>query len=291
MRKRQIKYELYGKVVIISLCIGLIISAFLRLILQEKMKERYYPRDSFKLPKDIVRPTPTETSIHIPILMYHYVEYVQDKGDTIRKSLNITPDVFEAQIKTLKEASYTGIFMDDVADAFDGKKMLPEKPVVFTFDDGYGDFYTDVFPILKKHSIKAVNYVISEVLGKRNHMTEAQVKEIDASGFVEIASHTTSHMNLKLIAQTTSRREIFQSKIDLEELLGHEVHNFAYPYGGFNASVSGMVREAGYRTAVTVLPGSFHHEQDRYYLKRIRPGYSTGKALLKLLDQNDPKEK
>jgi hypothetical protein len=34
-------------------------------------------------------PTPIVWPARIPILMYHYVEYVEDKGDTIRQSLNI----------------------------------------------------------------------------------------------------------------------------------------------------------------------------------------------------------
>ncbi|MBI5613459.1 polysaccharide deacetylase family protein [Candidatus Gottesmanbacteria bacterium] len=283
------KYVLYGKVVTIILCIGLFFATLLRLLYPLYSKKHYYPKDSFRFPKDIIRPTPTDAPIHIPILMYHYVEYVKDKGDRIRIGLNIPRNIFEEQIKTLVEASYSAIFMNDVADALDGKVTLPQKPVVLTFDDGYGDFYTDVFPILKKYNIKAVNYVISEVLGKKNYMTREQVQEIDKSGLVEVASHTTSHVNLKLVPLSVARKEIFQSKIDLEELVGHTVFNFAYPYGAFTASVAGYVKEAQYRTAVTVLPGTWHHEQDRYYLERIRPGYNTGNTLLKLLEKEDKK--
>ncbi len=34
---------------------------------------------------------PAPKSINVPILMYHYVEYVTDKRDTIRQSLDIYP--------------------------------------------------------------------------------------------------------------------------------------------------------------------------------------------------------
>ena len=46
-------------------------------------------------------------SVRVPILMYHYVEYIKDTNDTIRKSLNIIPSIFEEQIKTLKNDGYT----------------------------------------------------------------------------------------------------------------------------------------------------------------------------------------
>ncbi len=85
----------------------------------------------------------------IPILVYHYVEYVKDRGDKIRISLNIQPNIFESQIKTLKQAGYTFMMPKQIPDLFSGKISVPAKPIILSFDDGYKDFYTDVFPILK----------------------------------------------------------------------------------------------------------------------------------------------
>jgi hypothetical protein len=45
-------------------------------------------------------------TFRVPVLMYHYVEYVKDPKDTIRKSLSIDPYTFEQEIKTLKEAKW-----------------------------------------------------------------------------------------------------------------------------------------------------------------------------------------
>ena len=47
--------------------------------------------------------TPSAT-FRVPILLYHYVEVIKDKRDKLRAELNITPNVFEEQVKTLKDA-------------------------------------------------------------------------------------------------------------------------------------------------------------------------------------------
>ena len=63
-----------------------------------------------KLPKEvrkIARLTPPLETLRIPILMYHYIEYVKDQNDTIRRSLAIEPNILDQQIKTLSDSGYT----------------------------------------------------------------------------------------------------------------------------------------------------------------------------------------
>ena len=116
--------------------------------------------------------------IYVPILLYHYVEYVKDPGDSIRKSLNIIPYIFDQEVKTLKDAGYNFITPKDLADVLDDKNNLPERPVILTFDDGYRDFYTDVFPILKKYQVKAIAYIVPNFLDKPNNLSTWMLKEI-----------------------------------------------------------------------------------------------------------------
>ena len=133
-------------------------------------------------------------SVRVPILMYHYVEYVKDKGDKVRISLNTTPDTLEQEVKTLSEAGYTFMTNAELADVLDGKSKLPPKPILLTFDDGYRDFYTDAYPILKKYQVKATQYVISGFLNNKNHLTSSQLQEIAKDGLVEIGAHTVHHV-------------------------------------------------------------------------------------------------
>ncbi len=222
--------------------------------------------------------------IRVPILMYHYVEYVKDKGDTIRQSLSLTPYTFEEEVKTLLDAGYTFMTNAEVADALSGKITLPKKPVALTFDDGYRDFYTDVYPILKKYHAKATAYIISGFLGYPNNMYAWQVKRIADEGLVEIGAHTVNHAWLKGLPQKELVYEVDESKKTLEELIGKPVVSFAYPYGTFDVQAIETLAAAGFTSAVSTIPGADQYQTHRYFLYRLRPGGKTGEALLSWLD-------
>lgn len=237
------------------------------------------------VPSPSVSPTPISpsTSLRLPILLYHYVEVVKDLKDTTRQKLDIAPNVFDSQLSTLSENGYETVFVSDIGNYFDGKKNLPSKPIALTFDDGYKDFYTDVFPILKKHNAKATAYIIYNFLDKANYMTKGEVKEIAFSGLVEIASHTLSHTSLTGAKTEIIQKELVDSKNFLEELSGHKVFSFAYPYGHFNSQVETLVKDIGYLEAVTVVSGVNQLPKERFALKRLRPGSRSGKDLIQFL--------
>jgi peptidoglycan/xylan/chitin deacetylase (PgdA/CDA1 family) len=222
--------------------------------------------------------------IRVPILMYHYVEYVKDKGDTIRESLSLTPYTFEQQVKTLADDGYTLMTNAEVADALSGKIPLPPKPIVLTFDDGYRDFYTDVYPILKKYHAKATAYIISGFLGYPNTMDARQVREIAGGGLVEIGAHTVNHAWLKGLPAPSLVYEVNQSKKTLEELTGKPVVSFAYPYGAFDVPAIQAVAAAGFTSALSTVPGIDQYQIHRYFLYRLQPGGRVGNSLLSWLD-------
>jgi len=222
--------------------------------------------------------------IRVPILMYHYVEYVKDKGDTIRESLTITPYTFEQQVKTLDDDGYTFMTNAEVADALSGKIPLPPKPIVLTFDDGYRDFYTDVYPILKKYHAKATAYIISGFLGYANTMNAWQVRKIADVGLVEIGAHTVNHAWMKGLPETELVYEVNQSKKTLEGITGKTVVSFAYPYGAFDVPAIQAVAAAGFTSAVSTVPGIDQYQIHRYFLYRLKPGGKIGTSLLSWLD-------
>lgn len=246
-----------------------------------------------KIPNNIKQKTVKQASIsatfRVPILMYHYIEYVQNPLDTIRVSLNIPPDIFEQQLKTLIAAHYTFITPSFLSEVLDGKKTLPKKPIILSFDDGYRDFYEDVLPILekyKKYHVKAVSYVITGFLNGPNFMTTQQVKKVSKSGLVEIGAHTVHHLALASISLNMARYEITASKKYLQKLIGKKVVSFAYPYGSFDEPVIKLVEAAGFKTAVSTIPGVSVNKANRFFLYRIRPGYRTGENLLSFVSSN-----
>lgn len=221
--------------------------------------------------------------IHVPILIYHYVEYVQDTNDTMRINLNTTPYILEQEIITLKNAGYTFMTNSELNDVLNGLRHLPTKPILLTFDDGYNDFYTDAYPILKKYHVKATQYAVPGFLDTPNYMSTHQLQEIAKDGLVEIADHTVHHMWLKGSDKTTVINEITQGKKMLEKLTHKPVVSFAYPYGAFDQQAIDAVKKAGFTSAMSTILGIDQFQANRYFLFRIRPGGLTGNALLEYL--------
>lgn len=243
---------------------------------------------AFTAGTDVVLPAPIINplkSVLAPILVYHYVEYVTDEKDTIRKSLNTPPYLFIQQIETLKNAGYTFVTASELINILDGKINLPQKIVLITFDDGYRDFYTDVFPILKKYNIKATAYIISGFLDKPNYMFAWQLKQLARSGLVEIGAHTVRHFTLKGLSPILAKYESEESKKNLEKLINIPVASFAYPDGSFDDQAIRTVKEAGYKSAATTKHGFEVNQQNKFFLYRIHPGNKTGSSLLNLLEQ------
>jgi len=119
--------------------------------------------------------------------------------------------------------------------------MKPVKPIILIFDDGYEDNYFHLMPLLKKHHVKAVIFVLADepLYNNRWNMAEGepeaalmspeQIIECHQSGCVEIASHGISHRRLTKLTDDELAFEISATKRRLEEMTGDEVVSFAYP--------------------------------------------------------------
>ena len=105
----------------------------------------------------------------------------------------------------LKGAGWTVVSLDDVSDAASGRRGLPDKAILLTFDDGYKSLYTRVFPLLKAYNYPAVAALVGSWMednpdgtvlwgGERAPRTTfvswAEAREMQASGLVEFASHS-----------------------------------------------------------------------------------------------------
>jgi peptidoglycan/xylan/chitin deacetylase (PgdA/CDA1 family) len=258
-------------------------------ISEKQMAAQYYEPAVFEKPKNLqtsnkIISTVPKKEFHIPIIMYHYVEYVKDPLDTIRQSLDINPYVFEQELKELNANDYKTLFVKEVPQILSEKKYFNPKNVVLTFDDGYEDFYTDVFPLLKKYQIKATVFIIYDFIGVRGFLNEKEIKELVASKLVEIGSHTLDHYYLKRSTKVTSYNQIFESKKKLEEMLKTKIESFAYPYGAFDQDIIDLVRSAGYTSAVSVIPGMKHSVDDLFYLYRVRAGSFSFENIISYLE-------
>ena len=162
---------------------------------------------------------------NVPVLMYHAV------GDEIwgYSDLFVSEASMEEQLQYLQENRYEPIWFSDLAHIEDY-----EKPVILTFDDGYDDNYTVLYPLLEKYQTKATIFVIGNAMGSSHKMTQEQVYELAASGLVSIQSHTYTHGNLSAMDETTLREEMERSNAALAAATGQIPYVLCYPEGKYS---------------------------------------------------------
>ena len=216
-------------------------------------------------------------SLRVPVLMYHFIRVNPNPRDQLGFNLSVTPNDFEQQMAYLANNGYHSLDVGQLALALKQKTVLPSKPVVITFDDGFRDFYTNAFPILQKYNLHAESYVITGFVGGGDYMTWDMLREVQRSGLVTIGSHTVNHRYLTAFAPSLVTAELANSKAELENKLGVTVTDFCYPYGAFNNKVAEAVEKAGYTNATTTVPGLYQYDTRIFLMNRVR--VSGGETL------------
>ena len=100
--------------------------------------------------------------IHVPILMYHYVGELPTNADVYRRDLTISTRLFRQHLQYFLEHDYTPISLYNLDAALLSGSPLPDKPIILTFDDGYIDHYTNVFPALTDFGFQATFFVLTD---------------------------------------------------------------------------------------------------------------------------------
>jgi peptidoglycan/xylan/chitin deacetylase (PgdA/CDA1 family) len=155
--------------------------------------------------------------------------------------------------------SHLAYISENFTSVFPTLDKLPKKAICLVFDDGYYDFYKLIFPLLQKYKLKALLGVVPSVTlestdksddvrlaPEHNHLfaeykngtfcTYEELKEMQSSGLVQIASHSLSHVNL-LEENVALTQELKTSQEILEEKLGKAVESFIFPFGKYNQKV------------------------------------------------------
>ncbi|MDF2503947.1 polysaccharide deacetylase family protein [Clostridium sp.] len=203
----------------------------------------------------------------VPVVMYHSVSNEPTLGN-----LRITKDNFEAQMKYLKDNGYYTLTMDEVNDFITKNKPIPEKSVALTFDDGYEDNYTNVYPVLKKYGFKATVFVVTSSVDKDStYLTSAQLKDMQANG-VDIQSGTYANTKLGDLTMVQQLKSLQNSKQFLESLLNKKVNYVSYPFGSYNANTLDAANKAGYVLGLS-RDGKWSYKTDGIYkLSRVYIG-------------------
>lgn len=207
-------------------------------------------------------------NVNVPVLMYHAV------SDDLWGywDLFVSPQTIEEELLYLQENGFDTIWFEDLSHIEDY-----EKPVILTFDDGYDDNYTELFPLLQKYNAKATIFVIPKAIGTPHKMTAEQIYELSRSGLVSIQSHTYSHGNLSTMDEETLIFEMEESQKYLAALTGQVPYAVCYPEGTrseLSIEVAGRYYDYG-----LLMNGQLYNTSDdplrvkRFYVPR---GYDLG---------------
>lgn len=197
-----------------------------------------------------------ENSINVPILTYH------NFNPTVPGSMSITPELFEKQLKWIKENGYTVIPLKDLVTYLQGKDIaLPPKPVVITADDGWESVYTYMLPLIRKYNIPVTLFIYPITISHGVHaLTWDQLKELMKTGLFDIQGHTYWHPNFNQEKKKLSTAkyeklvhvQLFNSKKILEDKLGVKITLLAWPFGIYDNYLEQEAEKAGYMMAFSI---------------------------------------
>jgi len=167
--------------------------------------------------------------------------------------------------------------------AFQREPCRPgERCVAITFDDGLESVLENALPELERRRIPATVFVVVQSLGKHPVWMASDPQSVDsskimsleqlrnlASDLVTIGSHSLTHPRLTELNETEVRKEIFDSRTQLRNILHREITLFSFPYGTFTDALVQHCREAGYERVFTTLPQSAFKQPEEFVSGRI----------------------
>lgn len=206
---------------------------------------------------------------------------------------------FESNITFLKQHTNVASFNDYMSGRLSTKKIN----AVITFDDGFKSWITHAVPILKKLALPATFFISSGFIDllrddedafvktklflktkTSGGLSSVDIKSIIDQGFT-IGGHTLNHRILSTLHDKAQLRyEITEDKSNLERITGTNIMYFAYPSGAYynwNINVADILREAGYKGAVTIIPGFNNNLTNPFLLHRELTGASMHPSVFK----------
>lgn len=244
----------------------------------------------------------------LTVIGYHEIT---DHKDALIPSYAVTTQQFSEHIDWLQKNGYHFINVDQLLKAHQGKYTLPTKPVLLTVDDGYQSFYQNAYPIIRAKKIPVVLAVVGswlepkadqkvdfggDEITRNKILSWNELKEMQNSGFVEIASHSY-HLHRGVTANPQANSEPaaitriydlktktyesdahYQARVyqDLKKnndlLKAHGLRSprvMVWPYGRYNMQLVQISKQLGMPITITLDDGADHAKQSIQNMGRI----------------------
>lgn len=232
----------------------------------------------------------SETGRPLPILMYHSISDDAEENVQPYYRLATSPSRFAEQMQWLADSGFRGVSLEEALNPetrTDRKRM----PVAITFDDGFRDFHTAAWPVLRQFGFAATMYLPTAFIASERKsfrgkecMTWNEVRELRSEG-IRFGSHTVNHPKVHELSWNAIENELRSSKETIERELNESIPSFAYPYAfpqedrEFTSKLASLLQKLGYQSCVTTVIGRAQAEDDRYCLKRLPANSCDDRAL------------
>jgi biofilm PGA synthesis lipoprotein PgaB len=242
----------------------------------------------------------------LTVISYHEIV---DPKVALNPNYAVSPTMFVRHIDWLRNNGFHFVSVDQVIAAMRNEWPLPEKAVLLTFDDGYQSVAINAWPMLQMLRIPSVHAVVTSwqeatdfvnfdgrTIPRTAFMSWQQLRAMEASGLVEIASHSHDlHRGIignpqgNLLPATTTRlfdsstqqyesERFFKRRIaaDLQrsatiigQRTGQKPRVMVWPYGKYNAIAEEIARAEGIVLGLTLEDGGNSSSTSPLRLRRI----------------------
>lgn len=246
----------------------------------------------------------SESNATLLILMYH--DIVPEGGALSDYAASTTQ--LESDLQALIRDGWESVRLSDVIRFVYQGESLPEKSVLFVFDDGYKSIQHNVLPLLEQYNA----YAVISVIGARaqgiadgcdttgEYMNWQALKQIAASGHIELQSHSAqlhvyrTRKGLQMLPDESQRSYEAMLLADMNQMAQWSqaagvtlLNAFAYPYGYVEPLADAILQDHGYVATMTSEPHLNLITQDPACLYRLgrlnRSGLCDTESLMNWL--------
>ncbi len=185
-------------------------------------------------------------------------------------------DAFKKQLEYFAAHNFHLLTIDEAVDYMEKKKRIKNgRQISLTFDNGYEEFYKNVFPLLSSYRFPCTVLVSPNKVGQCVQLEGNEVRYLSweilkelSNNSITIGAYEDYAWNINQIPEDTVEKHIIKYKQILEDRLGVEIRYFGVKEGVPNNKIRDLLLSEGYRAFLTECPTN--RKPDLYSIGRIQ---------------------